>query len=142
MTFLLPKIEYYNFIFICTNKTFLTKIENLNKKLLKFTVLDQTHFSINHRAFVNAATFLYKIHTNKLPDFTKYFKKTLRNSNSRLLYTIFFVKKSILKYSLLNWGPMLSNHLYMSESGALCATSLFTVKSHLKHNVSLFTDYI
>jgi len=73
MTFLLPKIEYSNFIFICTNKTFLTKIENLNKKLLKFTVLDQIHFSINHRAFVNAATFLYKIHTNMLRDFTKYF---------------------------------------------------------------------
>ena len=86
----------------------------MNQKLLLFTSLNHTHYSIKFRLYLSCCKFVFKIHNLPSCSFLNIFLKS-NNTSSRRLYQMAIIKNVKFKLSYFYWGTNLSNILHLNN---------------------------
>ena len=131
-SFILPKFEYVNIFYQHTNKNQLTKLEKINKKILKLTNCDISFYSIENRLFYLASLFLFKQYSYKYNDFlfSKFITSNVSSSNR--LFILPITSKEKFKKSFCYWGANLMNFWFQYSHGEFLVASESTFTSNLK----------
>ncbi len=100
LAFLLPVIEYCNAVFMHFSKSKFDKLEKLNKKLLHFTDLSASQFSLNERLNHHVFNFIENKLNKKCPYVFNYLDNKNILQTTRYKVRLPAVHKEIYKHSL------------------------------------------